>query len=104
MVTRAFAAAGATDSRQSQNPGAPMVWLRHPLYSILVVVLIGVACGLLARRLSARESDAETFTAICVGLAGAFLGFHFAMLSNLATDQVLVPFIVALVTCALLLW
>jgi len=81
-----------------------MAWLRHPLYSILAVVLVGIVCGFFARGVVGRDRGAETFTAICVGLAGAFVGFHLAMLSNLATDQVLVPFIVAFVASALLLW
>ena len=81
-----------------------MAWLRHPLYSILVVIVIGVGCGVLVRLVVARDVNGGSFTAICVGLAGAFVGFHFAMLSNLATDQALVPFIVALAGSVLLLW
>ena len=85
-----------------------MALLRHPLYSILVVIVIGVGCGLLARLIVARGPSGETFaisfTAMCVGLAGAFLGFHFAMLSNMATDQAMIPFIVALMGSVLLLW
>jgi uncharacterized membrane protein YeaQ/YmgE (transglycosylase-associated protein family) len=85
-----------------------MDWLRHPFYSIATVVLIGVVSGLLAQALVRRQraagKDTGIFTAACVGLAGAFLGFHFAMLSNVATDQVLFPFIVAVIGSGVMLW
>jgi len=86
-----------------------MAWLRHPLYSIATVLAIGIACGwigtILARRNRERAAaHYDRFTAISVGLAGAFVGFHLAMLSNLATDQVLLPFLVALLLSALAVW
>ncbi len=85
-----------------------MAWLRHPFYSIATVVLIGVVSGLLAQAVVCRKRPAGKgpgpFTAACVGLAGAFLGFHLAMLSNLATDLALFPFIVTLAGSAIILW
>jgi uncharacterized membrane protein YeaQ/YmgE (transglycosylase-associated protein family) len=85
-----------------------MAWLRHPLYSILVVLLLGVAGGLVARSLMPRRPGEgglyAGLTAACVGLAGAFFGFHLTMLSNLATDQPAVPFLGARLFSALLLW
>ena len=69
--------------------------LRHPLYSILAVIVIGVVCGAAAHRFG---SYAARPRAVLLGLAGmgaAFLGFHFAMLSNVATDVIWMPFAVA---------
>ncbi len=40
-------------------------------------------------------------TAILAGIGAAFLGFHFAMLSNLATDVIPMPFAVAFMTALL---
>jgi uncharacterized membrane protein YeaQ/YmgE (transglycosylase-associated protein family) len=65
--------------------------LRHPLYSILAVIFIGVLCGALAHVIGRRRGLP---TSILVGLAGAFLGFHAAMLSNVATGIVVFPFVV----------
>jgi uncharacterized membrane protein YeaQ/YmgE (transglycosylase-associated protein family) len=77
-----------------------MSFLRHPLYSILAVILIGVLCGAVAQRIGRRS---RLLTSILVGLAGAFLGFHAAMLSNAMTDVVIFPFIVTAIVSALVL-
>jgi hypothetical protein len=72
-----------------------MEFLRHPLYSILAVLFIGALCGLIVR--PARRASA----AVLIGIGAAFVGFHAAMLSNVATGVILFPFAVALVVAAL---
>ena len=80
-----------------------MEFMRHPLYSILAVILIGVVAGLLARGKARGGSRAgrERAAAALVGIGAAFLGFHGAMLSNLATGLIIMPFAVALVVALL---
>jgi uncharacterized membrane protein YeaQ/YmgE (transglycosylase-associated protein family) len=73
-----------------------MEWLRHPLYSILAVIFIGAVSGALAHWTSGTSRPALVVT-VLAGIGAAFLGFHAAMLSNLATGVVLMPFAVALV-------
>jgi uncharacterized membrane protein YeaQ/YmgE (transglycosylase-associated protein family) len=74
-----------------------MEWLRHPLYSILAVILIGAIAGLLAHRTSSGSRTARAcLLTVLAGIGAAFLGFHAAMLSN-ATGVILMPFGVALV-------
>jgi uncharacterized membrane protein YeaQ/YmgE (transglycosylase-associated protein family) len=77
-----------------------MEFLRHPLYSILAVILIGAVAGLLAHWARGRALRARIVAAL-VGIGAAFLGFHFAMLSNLATGVIIMPFAVALVVSLL---
>jgi uncharacterized membrane protein YeaQ/YmgE (transglycosylase-associated protein family) len=78
-----------------------MEFLRHPLYSILAVVLIGALCGAAAYWMRGRDAGSRAFTIILAGIGAAFLGFHFAMLSNLATGVILMPFAIALVVALL---
>jgi uncharacterized membrane protein YeaQ/YmgE (transglycosylase-associated protein family) len=75
-----------------------MEWLRHPLYSILAVIVIGALAGLLAHA-SARgpRTIRACLVTILAGMGAAFLGFHAAMLSNRMTDVILMPFAAALV-------
>ena len=76
-----------------------MEFLRHPLYSILAVIFLGMlsgACAHFAGRGSVRPARAMSVM-ILVGIGAAFLGFHAAMLSNVATGVILMPFAVALV-------
>lgn len=80
-----------------------MEFLRHPLYSILAVIFVGVlsgACAHVIRRGSARPTRAMSVM-ILVGIGAAFLGFHAAMLSNVATGVIIMPFAVALVVSLL---
>jgi uncharacterized membrane protein YeaQ/YmgE (transglycosylase-associated protein family) len=80
-----------------------MEFLRHPLYSILAVILVGVlsgACARFLRRRSARPAPALSVM-ILAGIGAAFLGFHAAMLSNVATGVIIMPFAVALVVSLL---
>jgi len=72
-----------------------MEFLRHPLYSILAVILIGAVSGALAYWTAGGPRGAVV--AVMAGIGAAFLGFHAAMLSNLATGVILMPFGVALV-------
>lgn len=80
--------------------------LRHPLYSILAVLLIGVVCGLLAHGFRERNTRGgrALATRCMVGIAGAFIGFHAAMLSNQMTDVILMPFVVSFICAALAVW
>ncbi len=78
-----------------------MTFLRHPLYSILAVIFIWVLCGAIAHYLGRRTGRLST--SILVGLAGAFLGFHAAMLSNAMTSMMIFPFIVTAIVAALVL-
>ena len=78
--------------------------LRHPGYSILAVLLIGVACGALAHALQGAGGGRVLATRIMVGIAGAFIGFHAGMLSNLMTSVILMPFAVALAGATLAVW
>lgn len=72
--------------------------LRHPLYSILAVILVGALAGLLAHGTSGRSRTVRAgIIAVLAGIGAAFLGFHAAMLSNLATGVILMPFAVAFV-------
>ena len=71
--------------------------LRHPLYSILAVIVIGAVCGAGAHWLRSSTPKPRVVTAILAGIGAAFVGFHFAMLSNLATNVIWMPFAVALV-------
>jgi uncharacterized membrane protein YeaQ/YmgE (transglycosylase-associated protein family) len=75
-----------------------MEFLRHPLYSILAVILIGAVCGVAAYWM---RPGLRLLTAILAGMGAAFLGFHFAMLSNLATNVIWMPFAAALVVALL---
>ena len=78
-----------------------MELLRHPLYSILAVILIGAVAGLLAHGMARGRAPRQRITAALVGIGAAFLGFHLAMLSNLATGVIIMPFAVALVVSLL---
>ena len=78
-----------------------MEFLRHPLYSILAVILIGTVAGMLAQWTARRRAVRERIAAALIGVAAAFLGFHFAMLSNVATGVIIMPFAVALVVSLL---
>jgi hypothetical protein len=76
-----------------------MEFLRHPLYSILAVMIVGALSGALVHFAGRRAAKVRPSlpVMILVGLGAAFLGFHFAMLSNIATGVILMPFAVALV-------
>jgi hypothetical protein len=76
-----------------------MEFLRHPLYSILAVILLGALSGALAQWRGRDRPRAVRGWAVVllVGIGAAFLGFHAAMLSNVATGVIVMPFAVALV-------
>ena len=78
-----------------------MEFLRHPLYSILAVILIGAVAGLLAQWTARRRALRRADRRRTGRRRAAFLGFHFAMLSNLATGVIIMPFAVALVVSLL---
>jgi uncharacterized membrane protein YeaQ/YmgE (transglycosylase-associated protein family) len=74
-----------------------MEFLRHPLYSILAVIVIGVLSGALAQLAHRSRTLRGWSIALLAGIGAAFIGFHFAMLANVATGVILMPFAVALV-------
>jgi uncharacterized membrane protein YeaQ/YmgE (transglycosylase-associated protein family) len=85
--------------------------LRDPVLSIVLVIVIGAACGALAHRLLRRSFLAEQFaparrvlTHVLVGIAGAFLGFHAAMLGGLGVGHPIAPFVATAVVAGLVLW
>jgi len=76
--------------------------LRHPLYSILAVLLIGACCGAAAHvfarhGVAAARPGRRLAAAMLAGIGAAFIGFHAAMLSNMATGVILMPFAVSAV-------
>lgn len=85
-----------------------MEQLRDPAISIAAVLAIGILCGLAANAIAPAPANPRPrkpwLTALLVGVAGSFIGFHGAMLANMATGAVLVPFASALTGSALVLW
>jgi uncharacterized membrane protein YeaQ/YmgE (transglycosylase-associated protein family) len=86
-----------------------MVWLRDPALSIIVVIVVGAVCGAIAEALLNRGANArprELLTYALAGIAGAFLGFHGAMLAGLGLMQPIVPFLIsaAVASTVLLGW
>ena len=79
-----------------------MELLRNPLYSILAVIVIGALCGAAADLTSKSARKPRPFVAVLAGIGAAFFGFHFAMLSNVRTDLILMPFGVALLAGGLI--
>ena len=83
--------------------------LRDPALSILLVMVLGAVCGAIAEALLNRGPNArprQLLTYALVGIAGAFLGFHGAMLSGLGVMQPIEPFLIAagLASLVLLAW
>jgi hypothetical protein len=85
--------------------------LRDPFLSIVLVIAIGAVGGAMTQWILRRSRGAEALvrrsgllTCILVGIAGAFLGFHAAMLSGLGTAQPIVPFLVTVVVAGGVLW
>ena len=82
-----------------------------PTLTFIIVLAIGIAAGIIAQRLNrpswlsrqiagGRRAD---LTNALVGIAGAFIGFHFAALL-LPTAGVAVLFLAAALGAALVLW
>ena len=72
--------------------------LRHPLYSVLAVILIGLlSAGLMQLARGSPRTISGSGIAFLAGIGAAFIGFHFAMLANVATGVILLPFAAALV-------
>jgi uncharacterized membrane protein YeaQ/YmgE (transglycosylase-associated protein family) len=69
--------------------------LRHPLYSVLAVIVIGAVCGAAAHCFGPDDARPRALVLVLAAIGAAFLGFHFAMLSNVATDVIWMPFSVA---------
>jgi|RhiMethySRZTD1v2_1073278.scaffolds.fasta_scaffold01363_33 uncharacterized membrane protein YeaQ/YmgE (transglycosylase-associated protein family) len=80
--------------------------LRDPALSIVLVMVVGAVCGAIAEGLLNRGANARTrqlLTYALVGIAGAFLGFHGAMLAGLGVMQPIVPFLITAVVASLVL-
>jgi uncharacterized membrane protein YeaQ/YmgE (transglycosylase-associated protein family) len=76
--------------------------------NFLIILVIGIVAGLvfnryghtwLARQFTTRQSD---LTAALVGIAGAFIGFHLAVIVGLPAPLML--FLAAIVGALLVLW
>jgi uncharacterized membrane protein YeaQ/YmgE (transglycosylase-associated protein family) len=79
------------------------------LATFLIVLIIGVVAGLmfnrhghswLGRQFTTRQSD---LTAVLVGIAGAFIGFHLSVIIGLLPTP-LMHYLVAVVGAVLVLW
>lgn len=83
-----------------------------PALAVLIVLLIGIVAGLIVDRLwrprwFSREVANETrgmVTFALIGIAGAFIGFHLAILILFPTGGALVPFAGAMIGAALTLF
>jgi uncharacterized membrane protein YeaQ/YmgE (transglycosylase-associated protein family) len=79
------------------------------LANFLIVLIIGIVAGLvfnryghtwLARQLTTRQSD---LTAALVGIAGAFIGFHIAVIVGLLPTPLML-YLAAVAVAVLVLW
>ena len=79
------------------------------LANLLIVLVIGIAAGLLfnrygqtwiSRQLTTRHTD---FTTALVGIAGAFIGFHLAVVLGLLPTP-LILYLCAAIGALLVLW
>lgn len=80
------------------------------LGNFLIILLIGIAAGLVFNRYSrswfARQVGTSThsdLTAALVGIAGAFIGYHVSIILGLAGTP-LVPYLAAIAGALLVLW
>ena len=76
----------------------PMTGLSDPAVSFVLVLLIGIVAGLIAHRISRVSwlshitgSHRAAVTNVLVGVAGAFVGYHIAVLLRLGGSGSLVP-------------
>jgi uncharacterized membrane protein YeaQ/YmgE (transglycosylase-associated protein family) len=83
--------------------------MRDPALTFLIILAIGIVAGLIFDRLAgpgwlARQFTGPRgyFTSALVGIAGAFVGFHLALLLGLAGD--LGAFIAAALGAAVVLF
>jgi len=86
--------------------------LASPVASFIIVVLVGVAAGWLALRylrgswLSNKVAGLRRalLTSALVGIAGSFIGYHLALILAPSTRLSLMPFVVAALGAAAVLW
>ena len=88
-----------------------MTGLSDPAVSFVLVLLIGIVAGLIAHRISRVSwlshitgSHRAAVTNVLVGVAGAFVGYHIAVLLRLGGSGSLVPLLGAVAGAALVLW
>ena len=84
----------------------------NPAFSLLLIVAIGIIAGLifdgiagagwLTRQIAG--SRRSLVTSSLVGIAGSFLGFHIAALIAISAAGGLMPFVLAAIGAALVLW
>jgi uncharacterized membrane protein YeaQ/YmgE (transglycosylase-associated protein family) len=79
------------------------------MMNFLIILIIGIVAGLLfnryghtwlARQLVTRQSD---LTACLVGIAGAFIGFHLAVIVGLLPTPLML-YLAAIVGAVIVLW
>jgi uncharacterized membrane protein YeaQ/YmgE (transglycosylase-associated protein family) len=83
-----------------------------PELTFLLILLIGIVAGLVFDRMAGpgwltrqvAGSRRGIITSCLVGIAGAFIGFHLAALLALSTVGGLMPFVMAALFAALILW
>ena len=83
-----------------------------PLVSFIIVLLIGIAAGLLFDRMMGSSwvtralggSQRRMVTSALVGIAGAFIGYHIFALLGVVISGSLGLFIGAILFAALVLW
>jgi uncharacterized membrane protein YeaQ/YmgE (transglycosylase-associated protein family) len=86
--------------------------MSSPVVTFFIVILIGIAAGLLAQRylrtswiatqITGRHRGA--ITSALIGIAGSFIGFNVGALLGLAGSGSLALFIAAAIGAALVLW
>jgi uncharacterized membrane protein YeaQ/YmgE (transglycosylase-associated protein family) len=85
--------------------------LADPTVSFIVVLLIGIVAGWFAQWATGTSWLSKQITgtgrvyvtSALVGVAGAFIGFHLALLLKLSTAGSIVPFVGAAVGAAVIL-
>jgi uncharacterized membrane protein YeaQ/YmgE (transglycosylase-associated protein family) len=86
-----------------------MPLLTTTLVNLLIILLIGIAAGIVFNRYSrswlARlgATSRTDFTSALVGIAGAFIGFHISIALGLLPSP-LMHYLAAIVGAAIVLW
>ena len=85
--------------------------MRDPVITLVIILAIGIAAGLIARRIwraswlrqltGSRRAD---ITSALVGIAGSFFGFHLGVLANLGSSGALALYAAAALGAAAVLW
>jgi uncharacterized membrane protein YeaQ/YmgE (transglycosylase-associated protein family) len=84
----------------------------NPALAFFIIIAIGIVAGLIFDRLAgpgwlSRQIAGSTrgmVTSSLVGIAGSFIGFHVAALLAISAAGGFLPFILAAIGAALVLW